>query len=60
MHIDLKPVAMLDDNERAALKALTAAVYPPEVVAVRPGRHLQWAPPEGGVSNVDIDRNNSL
>jgi aminoglycoside 2'-N-acetyltransferase I len=49
MHIDLKPVAMLDDNERAALKALTAAVYPPEVVAVRPGRHLQWAPPEYSV-----------
>jgi GNAT superfamily N-acetyltransferase len=49
MHIDLKPVATLGDNERAALKALTAAVYPPEVVAVSPGRHLQWAPPEYSV-----------
>ena len=46
MYIDLKPVATLEDDERAALKALTAAVYPPEVVAMSPGRHLQWAPPE--------------
>lgn len=46
MHIDLKPAAMFDDNERAALKALTAAVYPPEVTAVSPGRHFQWAPPD--------------
>jgi aminoglycoside 2'-N-acetyltransferase I len=46
MRIDLKPVATLDDDERAALKALTAAVYPPEVVAVSPGRHFQWAPPD--------------
>ena len=49
MRIDLKSVAMLDDGERAALKALTAAVYPPEVVAVSPGRHLQWAPPDYSV-----------
>jgi hypothetical protein len=46
MHIDLKLVTTLDDDERAALKALTAAVYPPEVVAVSPGRHFQWAPPD--------------
>src|SRR5262249_35355270 len=38
--------ATLDDDERAALKALTAAVYPPEVVAASPGRHFQWAPPD--------------
>src|SRR5919109_4340977 len=49
MRVDLKPVAMLDDAERAALKALTAAVYPPEVVAVSPGRHVQWAPPDYSV-----------
>jgi GNAT superfamily N-acetyltransferase len=49
MRIDLKPVAILDDNERAALKALTAAVYPPGVVAVSPGRHFQWAPPDYSV-----------
>lgn len=44
MRIDLKPVTSLDDDERARLKALTAAVYPPEVVAKSPGRHLTWAP----------------
>jgi GNAT superfamily N-acetyltransferase len=49
MHIDLKLVATLDDDERAALKALTAAVYPPEVVAESPGRHFQWAPPDYSV-----------
>jgi hypothetical protein len=49
MRIDLKPVATLDNNERAALKALTAAVYPPEVAAVSPGRHFQWAPPDYSV-----------
>ena len=49
MHIDLKLVATLDDDERTALKALTAAVYPPEVVAMSPGRHFQWAPPDYSV-----------
>jgi GNAT superfamily N-acetyltransferase len=49
MRVDLKPVVMLDDDERAALTALTAAVYPPEVVAVSPGRHFQWAPPDYSV-----------
>ena len=44
MHLDLKPVTELSDGERDALKALTAAVYPPEVLATRPGRSLQWAP----------------
>jgi nodulation protein A len=49
MRVDLKPVATLDDDERAALKALTAAVYPPEVVVVSPGRHFHWAPPDYSV-----------
>jgi GNAT superfamily N-acetyltransferase len=49
MRVDLKPVATLDDDERAALKALTTAVYPPEVVGVSPGRHFQWAPPDYSV-----------
>jgi predicted GNAT family N-acyltransferase len=44
MHLDLKPVTELSDREREALKALTAAVYPPEVLARSPGRSLQWAP----------------
>jgi GNAT superfamily N-acetyltransferase len=44
MRLDLKPITALSDGERDALKALTAAVYPPEVLATSPGRFLQWAP----------------
>lgn len=46
MRIELKPAAALDDAERAALTALTAAVYPPHVVAAGPGRGITWAPPQ--------------
>lgn len=46
MPIDLKITAALTDEERDALAAMQAAVYPPEVVATLPGRHVQWASPE--------------
>ncbi|HEU4367385.1 MAG TPA: GNAT family N-acetyltransferase [Methylomirabilota bacterium] len=49
MRLDLKPAARLNDDERAALEALTAAVYPPDVVAASPGRHITWAPPDYSV-----------
>jgi aminoglycoside 2'-N-acetyltransferase I len=49
MRLDLKPVTEISARERDALKALTAAVYPPEVLATRPGRYLQWAPPQWSV-----------
>lgn len=49
MRIDLKPVVTLDDSERAALKVLTGAVYPPEVVARSPGRLFRWASPDYSV-----------
>ena len=44
MHLDLKPVTELCKKERDALRGLTTAVYPPEVLARSPGRSLQWAP----------------
>jgi hypothetical protein len=44
MRLEVKPAAELGDDERAALRALTAAVYPPDAVAARPGRHVRWAP----------------
>jgi hypothetical protein len=47
--LELKPVAALSDDERAALKALSSAVYPPDVIAASPRRHLTWAPPDYGV-----------
>jgi GNAT superfamily N-acetyltransferase len=49
MHLDLKPVTALSDGERDALKALTAAVYPPEVLATSPGRSFRWAPVQWSV-----------
>jgi aminoglycoside 2'-N-acetyltransferase I len=49
MRLDLKLVTELSDGERDALKALTAAVYPPEVLATSPGRFLQWAPAQWSV-----------
>ena len=49
MYLDLKPVTELSDKERDVLRALTAAVYPPEVLARSPGRFLQWAPSMGSV-----------
>jgi hypothetical protein len=44
MRLNLKRVNMLTEGERAALKALTQAVYPPDVLASSPGRHIRWAP----------------
>jgi GNAT superfamily N-acetyltransferase len=49
MRVDVKPVSELSSEEHDALKALTAAVYPPDVVARSPGRHLAWTAPEYSV-----------
>lgn len=42
-------MAELTDAERAELTALSRAVFPPEVLAVLPGRHLEWADRDGRV-----------
>jgi hypothetical protein len=42
-------MADLSDAERADLTALSQAVFPPEVLAALPGRHLEWGAPEGRV-----------
>lgn len=36
----------LSDADRSALRVLSLAVYPPDVAASWPGRHLEWARPE--------------
>jgi GNAT superfamily N-acetyltransferase len=41
--ISLDRVADLSDLDRAAIRALSLAVYPPEEAATWPGRHLEWA-----------------
>jgi GNAT superfamily N-acetyltransferase len=43
--ITLHAVADLTADERAELRALSDAVYPPAVVAAWPGRALEWSPP---------------
>jgi aminoglycoside 2'-N-acetyltransferase I len=49
MRLELKPVTALSAAERDALKALTAAVYPPEITATSPGRSFRWAPAQWSV-----------
>src|SRR5439155_18501262 len=49
MRLELKPVPEPSDDERHALKALSKAVYPPDVVATSPGRHLKWPSTDFGV-----------
>lgn len=49
MDVAVRSIAGLTDDERADLAALSRAVYPPEVAATWPGRHLEWAAPESGV-----------
>jgi GNAT superfamily N-acetyltransferase len=49
MDVVLCRMAELTDAARAELMSLSRAVYPPEVAAAWPGRHLEWAAPEWGV-----------
>jgi aminoglycoside 2'-N-acetyltransferase I len=44
--VSLNRVTDLTDSERAALRALSLAVYPPNEAADWPGRHLEWAAAE--------------
>jgi GNAT superfamily N-acetyltransferase len=55
MRIDVRPVAELTAEEQAALRALSAAVYPPEVAASWPGRAIEWAAPQWAVICWDDD-----
>ena len=41
--VSLDRIADLSEADRAALRTLSLAVYPPEVAATWPGRHLEWA-----------------
>lgn len=46
MRIDFRATDDLTDTERAALHALTAAVYPPDVTALIPSQPTAWASPQ--------------
>lgn len=47
--IRLERIAALSDPDRAALRALSAAVYPPAETANAPGRARDWASADWGV-----------
>jgi aminoglycoside 2'-N-acetyltransferase I len=44
--VSLDRIDHLSDADRAAVRALSLAVYPPEEAAAWPGRHLEWTPAE--------------
>jgi GNAT superfamily N-acetyltransferase len=44
--VTLDRVADLSDTDRAEVRSLSLAVYPPEQWADWPGRHVEWAAPE--------------
>ncbi len=43
MRLDVRRIDELTAGERAALQALSAAVYPPDVAASWPGRAFEWS-----------------
>src|ERR671937_373200 len=55
MRLDIKRVRDLTDRERAALKQLSDAVYPPHIRAASAGRHITWAALERCVLVSDPD-----
>jgi GNAT superfamily N-acetyltransferase len=55
MRWSIGPVAELTESERSALRALSVAVYPSEVVAAWPGLVIEWAPAQQGVIGWDGD-----
>ena len=44
--IHLSKIADLSDDERAAIRTLSQAVYPADTVKDWPGRHIEWSQPE--------------
>ena len=55
MKWELCRIADLTASEKAALRTLALAVYPPEVAAAWPGRAIQWAPAQWGVIGWDAE-----
>ena len=46
MQVEVKSRSSFRPEDRAALEALSRAVYPPEVIATSPGRDVTWSPPQ--------------
>ena len=49
MHMEIKATAQLNDDETGALKALSAAVYPPKPGAAKNPSPIKWARPQWSV-----------
>ncbi|MEJ1930077.1 GNAT family N-acetyltransferase [Nostoc sp. NIES-2111] len=56
MSFDLKPVHDLTADDKEALRVLAATVYPPEVIATRPGRNVTWSLPQWHLFGWDAKR----
>jgi GNAT superfamily N-acetyltransferase len=55
MRWSFQPVADLTTSEQSAVRELSRAVYPPEVVEAWPGRVIEWAGPQRCVIGWDGD-----
>jgi aminoglycoside 2'-N-acetyltransferase I len=53
MPLSLKPAADLSAEEATALHSLNAAVYPPEIAEIWPGRSIEWVPAQWRVIDWD-------
>jgi aminoglycoside 2'-N-acetyltransferase I len=60
MYISLTQFAEQSEEELAALRILSNAVYPPEVVASLPGREIEWSPRQWSVIVWNDDHTEAL
>ena len=55
MQLEIKATAQLNDDEAGALKALSAAVYPPKPDAAKNASPIKWARPQWSILLRDVD-----
>ncbi len=55
MNVEFVATDNLSDSQKIALNQLCAAVYPPEVIAMLPGRFFSWASPQWSILLWDQD-----
>lgn len=56
MHVELVEATKMSDAEAGALRALTAAVYPPKPRADAGPARQEWAPPQWSIMIRDLDQ----
>jgi aminoglycoside 2'-N-acetyltransferase I len=55
MKWEVRRISDMTAEERAALRALSLAVNPPEVSALWPGHAIEWAPAQWSIIGLDTD-----